>query len=67
MAYTSNPKTDTAVRGLTLVFAALAAVWLFLGAMVVTGEIGLGDLTEFAALSVVLLGGLLVAARRLRG
>ncbi|MFC5367802.1 hypothetical protein [Salinirubrum litoreum] len=67
MAYTSNPKADTAVRGLTLVFAALVAIWLFLGLMVVTGEIGLTDLTDFAALSVVLLGGLAVAARRLRG
>lgn len=67
MAYTSNPKADTAVRGLTLVFAALVAVWLFLGAMVVTGAIALTDLADFAALSVVLLGGLVVAARRLRG
>jgi hypothetical protein len=48
------------------VFAALVAVWLFLGVMVVTGEIGLTDLTDFAALTVVLLGGLVVAARRLR-
>jgi hypothetical protein len=67
MAYTSNSNADTTVRGLTLVFAALVAVWLFLGLMVVTGEIAVTDLTDFAALTVVLLGGLVVAARRLRG
>lgn len=66
MTYRSASGSETAARGLTLVFAALVAVWLFLGVMVVTGEIGLTDLTDFAALTVVLLGGLVVAARRLR-
>lgn len=67
MTYRSASGSETAIRGLTLVFAALVAVWLFLGAMVLTGEIALTDLTDFAALSVVLLGGLVVVARRLRG
>jgi hypothetical protein len=66
MAYTSNPKADTAIRGLTLVFAALVAVWLFLLVQVATGDLRLTALTDFALLSVVLLGGLAVAARRLR-
>jgi hypothetical protein len=67
VTYRSASGSETAIRGLTLVFAALVAVWLFLGAMVLTGEIALTDLTDFAALSVVLLAGLVVAARRLRG
>lgn len=67
MTYRSASGSETAIRGLTLVFAALVAVWLFLGAMVLTGEIALTDLTDFAVLSVVLLGGLVVVARRLRG
>jgi hypothetical protein len=67
VTYRSAAGSETATRGLTLVFAALVAVWLFLGAMVLTGEIAVTDLTDFAALSVVLLGTLVVVARRLRG